>query len=207
MFYIPSSTANFTNCEVSSAAGVAMNVQGGYLGMSDSVVAGNGAPAALEFLASPIAHLSRMTLRSNAAYGIDLQNSSSLTLLDSTFSGNGGYAINGNSPGAAANIATATFINSGGVLRMHPQLDLTMTGPVSIVNSGVKGVDVQAGNIGASRTWRKLSIPYVLRSGEVRLNQFSAILSLEAGVIVKIKGETTATGGFGVLTSGIRWAS
>ncbi len=115
------------------------------------------------------------TFTANAGSGIYFQDNSSPVIRDNTFSGNGEYG-----------------------LRFHPGVNLeNMTGNGG---EGSKGIRIDAGTVNWQSTWHaNEGLPYVV-TGDVTVCKNSsdpAVLSIDAGSIVKFKDQTRLQIGYG----------
>lgn len=206
-------TVSFTDVEFSSAAGAGLTLQSAATGQN-LVFVNDGAPAALNMENPGAAHSSTFTgvqfLR-NRSRGAQVDVNGRLHLFDSTFTGNAGYGAealsNAGTQATVLFLATASFSGNAGVIRSHPNAEVTASGAFTMSNTGIQGIDLTGGtpdnsapgSMCRSHRWTK-GIPYVVR-GQLYVT-CSTRLDLMPGAVVKLRGFPATTGGFGVITSG-----
>jgi len=195
-----SQPAIFDVVELSSGGGRGLQLNGSASGQN-LLFTNNGEPAALDVINIGVPTSSTFTgvqFLGNRSRGVQTDVNTQLYLYGSTFTANTDYAVEvlngGSSQPTIVVIATAAFMNNGGVVRAHPNADVLVSGAITMSNTGVQGIDLTGGrdadsgpgSMSRSHQWRK-GLPYVIRSNDVLLTS-SAQLDLLPGTIVKLRG-------------------
>ncbi|MBI3553689.1 MAG: right-handed parallel beta-helix repeat-containing protein [Elusimicrobia bacterium] len=192
--------STITNFDISSSAAQGLYTQT-TLTLSTGVIMSNRGTMGVDLFTGANAALTNIQFNGNSANGLELDGSALSTVTNSTFTGNGTNGLFASNTAGTLNVGSATFVNNGDGFLWNPAAILNFLGPISLINSGINGIDVQTNsNVGGVvRTWSNPGVPYVIRGGPVNFRQN---VTVQPGTVIKLRGTTSSfTGQEGTITA------